>query len=386
MKIVHVTQFFHPERGYQENKMAIYNRSCGDEVTIICTDNIELWGGDEQQDKFKLMDRAYSSEHGVKVIRLPRITTLSQRVFVKGLGELLSKENPDLLVLHGVTLPMTITGLSWISKHSSCRVIVDDHMVKAGIVNKATKPLNFLFRVFFRLFLKIKNIKVDKWVGVSKETVDIIKNSYGIQDEVELVLLGYDHHTVFRDVDFGHSWLKENNLSLNDKYILYIGKVDHFKDPRDVLTAFDLTKSNNSLPEEYKLLIVGDISENYKNKFFSHLSNMAFKDSVHVLKPVPNVEIRKVFSIAEVAIWPHGSSMAMFEAMACGCPVIAPEMEVNQERLENGRGLIFEENNTESLANNILLSLQKGKEITTKASSWVLDYSWTAISKAFFKL
>ena len=47
MKIVHVTQYFHSEKGYQENSLAIEQIKLGNHVTIICSDDLSLWASNE---------------------------------------------------------------------------------------------------------------------------------------------------------------------------------------------------------------------------------------------------------------------------------------------------------------------------------------------------
>ena len=107
------------------------------------------------------------------------------------------------------------------------------------------------------------------------------------------------------------------------------------------------------------------------------------KDKVFLVKSVPNNKMRYVFSIAQLVIWPHGSSMAMLEAMACECPVIAPDIKVNRERLSDGRGEMFIENNLLDLVNKMTFVLENKDIITPKAKKWVNEFAWSKLTDRF---
>ena len=377
MKIVHVTQFFHPTRGYQENHLSILQAREGHEVVIICTNDLTLWGITE--DEMKHMDKAFEKENNVKIIRLKKIYEFSTRIFVKGLKELLDINKPDLLIIHAVSLPMSLQSMKWSSKNN-VRIIVDDHMVKAGSFNKSAKYFYAFFRVFFPLYLKIFNIKIDKWIAVSNETKEFMLKNYGISDNIEIVPLGFDNRTVYRDIEGGKEWLLKNNLPLDVKYILYIGKFDYMKDPIDLIEPFTRFRKKH---QEFKLLMVGDPSDEYAKNLNAKIENLQIKDNVYIAKSVPNNEMRKVFSIAEMAIWPHGSSMAMLEAMACECPVLAPNIDVNQERLSEGRGAMFIENDVNDIADKMNYVLLNKETIIDKAKKWVDTFAWTNLVDRF---
>jgi glycosyltransferase involved in cell wall biosynthesis len=94
-----------------------------------------------------------------------------------------------------------------------------------------------------------------------------------------------------------------------------------------------------------------------------------------------NEELYKAYSAADLAIWPNQSSMSMLEAMACRCPVIASDMKVNSERLNNDRGVLFENGNLESLVNAILDTVQRRESISENAFKWVQLYDWEKLAR-----
>ena len=377
MKIVHVTQFFHPTRGYQENHLSILQAKAGHDVVIICTDDLTLWGVVE--DEIKRMDKDFEKKYNIIIIRLKKLYEFSTRIFVRGLNDVLDQNRPELLTIHAVSLPMSLQAMKWGAKNN-IRIIVDDHMVEAGSFNKSAKYFYSVFRVLFPLYLKMFNIKVDKWIAVSGETKEFMLKNYGITDNIEIVPLGFDNNTVYRDIAGGKEWLLKNKLPLDTDYILYIGKFDHMKDPIDLIEPFKVFQKEHP---EFKLLMVGDPSDEYAKNLNVKIENLQIKHDVYIVKSVPNDEMRKVFSIAEMVIWPHGSSMAMLEAMVCECPVLAPNIDVNQERLSEGRGVMFIENDIHDLVDKMNYILENKEKIIPNAKRWVDTFAWENLSDRF---
>lgn len=377
MKIVHVTQFFHPTRGYQENHLSILQSKLGHEVIIICTDDLTLWG--VTKNEMKTIDETFEKEYNIKIIRLKKIYEFSTRIFVKGLNKALEQNRPDLITIHAVSLPMSLQSIKWAAKNN-IRMIVDDHMVKAGSFNKSAKYFYAFFRIFFPFYLKMFNINIDKWIAVSAETKEFMLKNYGISEDIEIVPLGFDNNTVYKDVSGGKTWLLDNNLPLNTRYILYIGKFDYMKNPIDLIEPFELFKKEHP---EFKLLMVGDPSDEYNNILKEKISSSQINNDVYIVKSIPNNEIRKVFSISEMVIWPHGSSMAMLEAMACECPVLAPSIDVNQERLSKNRGAMFIENDINDIVHKMNYVLENKEKIIPNAKKWVDAFAWKNLVDRF---
>jgi len=377
MNIVHVTQFFHPERGYQENHLSILQSKENHKVTIICTDDLSLWGVDYYT--MKQLDQEFTDKYNITIIRLHKIFEFSTRIFVKGIFQTLDLLKPDLLTIHAVSLPMSLSAMKWGSKNN-IRMIVDDHMVEAGSFNNFSQNFYIVFKKLFPLYLKIFNIQINKWIAVSGETKDFMKKNYAINDEIEIVPLGFDDSTVFYDEKGGKQWLSDNKLPLDNPYILYIGKLDNMKNPIDLLEPFKIFHKKHP---NFKLLMVGDPSEEYAKNLNDEIEKLRLKEIVLLVKSIPNNQMRKVFSIASMTIWPHGSSMAMLEAMACNCPVIAPNITVNKERLANYRGAMFIENNNNDLVLKMDYVLQNKTKLTLNAKKWVDCFAWSKLMDRF---
>lgn len=383
MKILHITQFFHPSKGYQENSLSLEQRKDNHEVSIISSDDLHYWATKEEDVKKILrQDQEITENYKIKIIRIRKKKLVSGRIIPEGFYNLFKNEDPDIVFLHGVSTIMSMFALFYIKKikNKKIKVIIDDHMVDAGSFNKFSTIFYAVFKVFYKIYLTILNVKIDKWVGVSNETVSFMRKNYGIKENIEMIPLGFNSDNCFKDEEGGKEWLTSNGLR-EGKYILYIGKCDEFKKPIDLLDPFAKFQQKHS---DYSLLIVGEGTDDYFNTINQKVIELGIKN-VYIKPSVKNVDIRKVFSIASFTIWPHGSSMSMLEAMVCGCPVIAGDLDVNKERLNENRGLLFRKNNFTDLYEKMLLVESEREHIVKNAEIWIKDYKWNNINKTFLK-
>jgi glycosyltransferase involved in cell wall biosynthesis len=384
MKIVHVTQYFHPEKGYQENSLALEQVNSGHNVTIICSDDVTLWAASKTEKRAIFRkEKLFMNKTGIKVARVRKIMKVTGRIFTAGLIKRIRREKPDILFLHGVSLPFTLVGLFAYKKQTLCRpkIIIDDHMVNAGSFNSHSSLLYKFFIPCFRLLLNLSKADISKWVAVSSETKDFMIKNYGIKSNIEVIPLGYNEKTCYYDSVAAENWRKESELPAGYNFILYIGKCDNFKNPIDLLPAFKRFAEKNA---DFALLIVGEVNPQYKISLIEKAHSLNISDKIFLRPPVNNSEIKSVLSLAYMVIWPHGSSMTMLEAMACNCPVIASAIDVNIERLGENRGLMFK-NLDDDLFDQMMEVANKRSELISNASKWVSQFSWQSINKEFLK-
>lgn len=377
MKIVHITQFFHPERGYQENFLAKHNVKRGLDTYIISSTDLSAWGEVTNSIEWQtIADKEFSQKYGVTIFRLRVLFQYSKRLFMVGLRKKLSQINPDIVFIHGVSLPFVFTALNW-SKKNNKIIIVDDHMVPAGVKNRYSGLFHKLFRPLFNGYLKLLKIHVDRWIGVAEEAAEFMRIQFGIKDEVVVIPLGYDEDEVYYDERGSELWKQKKELT-GKRIVLYIGKIDENKNPMDIVKPFSQYQDLNP---EYVLVFVGDANARYREKLEAEIERHNVRELTYILPAVKNSEMRFVFSAASMAIWPHGSSMAMIEAMACHCPVIASDHDVNRERLGQGRGVLIEENSSDSLFRSMSAVEEDRESIIKNAKEWVSNYSWNHIEQ-----
>lgn len=91
--------------------------------------------------------------------------------------------------------------------------------------------------------------------------------------------------------------------------------------------------------------------------------DLKIEDAVELLPPYPHEKMGEVFRGAQIVVSPSihdGTPNTLIEAMACGCFPVAGDLESIREWILHGRnGLLFDSNNPQSIADAILLGLER---------------------------
>ncbi len=108
-------------------------------------------------------------------------------------------------------------------------------------------------------------------------------------------------------------------------YVLSVGRLDEIKYPFDVLDAFELAARD--LPE-YRLVIIGDGA--LRQDVEERKKRSKYGDRIMLLGTRPNDVVFSWTAHAKAAICPYSGS-TLVEAMLCGIPVIAYDVEWHAE-------------------------------------------------------
>ncbi|MCB9112089.1 MAG: glycosyltransferase [Anaerolineales bacterium] len=119
---------------------------------------------------------------------------------------------------------------------------------------------------------------------------------------------------------------------------------------------------------EAKFLCTGMQSEPQAMKWAHELN---IKDAVELLPQFPHEKMGKVFRGAQIVVSPSihdGTPNTLIEAMACGCFPVAGDLESIREWITHGQnGLLFDANDPQSIADAILLGLER-EDLRTEAA------------------
>ena len=161
------------------------------------------------------------------------------------------------------------------------------------------------------------------------------------------------------------------------KIILFLGRLDPRKGLSIMLKAFPLIK--NAVPNAV-LLVVGkgapprDIPENLKN-------SIIFKGMI------PNEMVPVYYRSADLycspALYGETFGIVLLEAMACGTPVLASDINGYREVIPN-KGMLFQRGNPESLADRAISILKddlKSKKIRKIGVETAKKYDWNAVAE-----
>ena len=194
--------------------------------------------------------------------------------------------------------------------------------------------------------------------GIIALNTDMIRKFFQNKKKVVLIPRGVDL-TEFRFREKPEYLLSEYKLNANDKILLCIANFAPVKGIDNLLTAFDkLTEMYADL----KLVIVGDHNNAYGKEILSD-----YKDLIENKKLVltgKKIDTKHFYNLADYFILPtksrgEGTSVAVLEAMASGCPVLASDVSGNRDQLEHLPDQLFKSGSSEYLASKLNEYLSK---------------------------
>lgn len=351
MRFVHVEDFVHPNAGYQLNLLGRLQVKQGHEVIIITSelDNVpDYLVGFFGKDDIKKNDDNYFKETGVRIFRYPTYRWISSRaVFKPGLHKFIKNLKPDVLFIHGED---TLTGIKLLLSYKKMKVpyVLDCHMLEMASKNRFREQ----FRKFFRTFITPIILK-NKIPLIRVVDSDFVQKHFAIPlEKTHLLSFGTDTDYFKPDLSVKSKYRQEMGFQDDEFIVLYAGKLDEHKGgeflAETLKEKFDL---NNE--KKIRIVIVGTVTNNdYGNNVNAILSK---SENIITRFPTQNYfDLKKFYSIADIAIFPKQCSMSYFEAQSCALPVVLEENEINLQRVADYKGLIFAQENKQDFRDKIL--------------------------------
>lgn len=279
-------------------------------------------------------------------------------------GEILAKENFDILHIHEPFTPMV--SVSALLK-SNCITIGTFHACHS-------KPrIYWIGRPIFRRWLPRLHGKI----AVSKPALDYVSRH-----------LPGDYRIIPNGIDIEHFCLdapQRKEFADGKINILFVGRLEQRKGLGYLLNA--CAKIKNSLPN-FRLIAVGPGTV-LRLRYEKLVKDMGLTDNVVFVGFVPSDELPSYYRSADIFCAPatggESFGIVLLEAMACGKPVVATNIQGYAGVLAHGEeGLLVPPRDEESLAHALLsllndksLRLQMGAKGRTKAEK----YSWPNIAR-----
>lgn len=216
------------------------------------------------------------------------------------------------------------------------------HLDKPIIGSAARLTLSLL-----RLWDKESASRADHLLAISNWTAQKIKQAWG-----------RDSHVIYPPVDVKR-FAPANE---RDDFYLFVARLVPYKMTTEIIKAFNELK--------FPLIIVGDGPE------MSHLQKLA-KENIKLLGYQPDSVVTDLMNRAKGFVYMavEDFGIAMVEAQAAGCPVIAYAKGGAQEIVKDGEtGILFQEQSSRSLIEAILQS-QKIKLNSKAAQSNAARFS-----------
>ncbi len=191
----------------------------------------------------------------------------------------------------------------------------------------------FIYKQYSKVICITDQVKTElnRKIKVPFEKMFVINNGINVQ---EINKISANNRKLF-------------GLNDEDKIVIMVAGFREQKDQDTVI------RTMSKLPDEYKLILVGD---GERRKF---LENLVLENKLQnrvfllgIRKDV--ISLIKMSDVAVLSSHWEGFGLAAAEAMACGVPTIASNVDGLSSVVENG-GILFEKGNIDDLKNKILM-------------------------------
>lgn len=387
MRIVHCIDYFQPKLGYQETFLAKEHIQLGHEVFVVTSDRYNPYVYEGGAAKKVLGERikgsGFFNEEGIRVWRLKTLFELKRKVWPIGLEKKIQELEPDIVVMHGTVNFFTLRMARLKKRRKNFKLINDDHMVFYASRSKA----RFLYPLFKFLFSRLLQDAVDAFVGVSQTSKMFMHQRYGIPlQRIAVISLGADDRLFKYDEVARRDIRKQFSMGEEDKVFIYAGKMVIEKGPHLLVKATtELIKTSGYI----RVMLVGNGLPSYMDEMKRDISKNGLEDKFVWVNAVPNKELYKYYSAADIAVWPREASLGMIEAMSCGLPIIISDTSEVTERAGRGNGLIYKGDDALDLANQMekLLDPELRRKMGEQGKKFVKeDLSWSNIARQFIKI
>jgi glycosyltransferase involved in cell wall biosynthesis len=215
---------------------------------------------------------------------------------------------------------------------------------------------------------------------VREDGVRYYKNKYSLlQDRFFFLPTGVDEDIFFPYDDLRRKEIKyefSNKYGFSDKetLILFAGRLEGQKDPLLLVDTFHYMSSHIS---NIRLLIVGTGSLGYQMGI--KIKKHGLEDKITLLGALSQNELAALMRISDVFLLTsafEGMPIAVLEALACGLPVVSPDVGEVRRVVKNGvSGIICTERTPETLGNAVLTVLESSKFTSENCAQAIQDYT-----------
>ncbi|WP_417857465.1 MULTISPECIES: glycosyltransferase family 4 protein [Flavobacteriaceae] len=178
-------------------------------------------------------------------------------------------------------------------------------------------------------------------------------------------------------------YLNERISRNREKYILTVGNLRWQKDHLTMIKAFKIFQKNN---KDYKLFIIGE--GELRNELENEISKLKLSENVFLLGKKDQASIAELMNISEMFFLSsktEGSPKVIFEAMACGLPILSTNVGDVKENTCRNSGLIVN-NDIDSIAKGLSEIINDRSFDRAFISENIKIKSWEYVSKNLDKI
>ncbi len=231
-------------------------------------------------------------------------------------------------------------------------------------------------RLLFRMLLPISARRARSILTAScVSRDDLIRLMQLPKDKIRVAHYGVDQNVFSNHKDLSKV---SDRYPLNDKFFLYVGRIDPRKNLNRLIQAYSHLRDKGAV--KHKLLIAGKVylePEELKQT----LKQCKYQQDIHFCGYVPEEDLPALYHAADVFIYPseyEGFGLPPLEAMASGTPVVASDIPIFREILEDA-ALLVNPLDVYSIASGIekiLTDQELRKKLIEKGKNQVEKFNW----------
>lgn len=250
-------------------------------------------------------------------------------------------------------------------------------------------PVAYLYKKLFKVSygfvshgIEVWNIKniikkrilknADFIISISKYTATKLVDQFPeLKNKIFIIPSTVDYKK-FYPKDKSKKILNKYNLTLNDKIILTVSRLNSKEQHKGYDKVIKILPSILKLMPDLKYLIIGDGDD--RKRIEKMIEDYNLQENVILTGEISDEEINDYYNLADVFVMPskgEGFGIVFLEALACGIPVIAGNKDASKEPLLNGElGILIDPDNLEEIKRAIINIL------TGHASKYLYDKNY----------
>lgn len=388
MKILHVVNYYHEGFGYQENYLPKFQQRSGHEVLVLASDYYFPVPNYNDTMRHSMGDRCVGYgeffDDNLKVVRTKSWFGSIRRpgLIYFPVGRVLAEYKPEIVHVHGAT-NLTIPVLCLLQKKYKYKIFVDSHQ-DDSVSNYTDSPVDKLYygvwRLLYHSFGLIKKIAL--FLPITKNAGEWLSKRLHIsEDQMFLSPLGVDLGTMSYDKGSEVQFRSEHGIG--DKLVV-VNAGKQYPEKR-IEWIIDVVKTARNLGANAFLVLIGNADKKYDAVLRGRLAEI---EGHYLRLPfLDREELSRVYSAADIGIWPGVPSITIQEAMACGVAMILPDDNIVGQFVKNN-GLHESENIMKAAAFIHAMSMDPVKldRLRNESVSVVKKYDWHSVSDELIRL
>ena len=355
MRILHITPYFQPNMGYQENYLPAAQKGLGHEVVLIASDRYPAHPNYKETMKWsedaRIVGEGRYEEDGITVIRMR--TTWEWRshwwVYVPDIWREVKAFNPDIIHIHCINGMITYQVLFG-NLFRGYTVIVDDHNNYFNKVPYTWKKWVY-YRVLKFIVFPVLLLRVKRVLPMSHEVREYLYEELGVpRDFTTLNHLGADPEEFRRDENLGREVRGRYGIPENAVVIVNSGKITEVKDNHILLEAMgDVVEKD---PRAF-LIMIGNAPKAYRAQLEAIIARRKLENNVKWIDFLPHNELTAHYSASDIGVWPGDWSCTVLEAASCGVALVQPDLLYTKYSSANANSLNFERGSVQDLGDKL---------------------------------